>query len=230
MECAACTSPLRNGYFCEHCLAPARGVDPELVEEARARDLGAESHLGAVGLWFQIDAVLLGLIALLTLQSMWFDGKRLRWEYGGEDATGTFGAILLGMVGWSVGWFLVGLFLRRFSEGARVAALISYGLGLVGLIVGYAGANWTYVQVSTGQVLAAIVGGAFQLAVLALLFSARGTRICSPTYRASMTRTPRMRAPVMRSPFFVLFAAATAMGVPFAFFLARSVLDRPLPY
>src|SRR5437667_63208 len=97
-DCRICGSQTDNPYFCHLCGAAAPACDAGLLSDARNRDLGAEAHLKALGLWFCIDAALFGLAAAAVVWSLWFGWARIDVNFGGRQAQDQFVAIALAVM------------------------------------------------------------------------------------------------------------------------------------
>jgi hypothetical protein len=204
--CAACANALRNPYFCDFCQASSPACDPGLVEDARQRSLGSEAGLRALGFWFQVDGVLVTLVALALFQSLWFNPV----GYSSHRGSGGLAVLALGPA-----WAAIGYFLYRFSERARVAALIAYLVSMVGWGVQQLAAdpNRYSPPTPTTTIFAVIAVVALQLAVFAFLLSKGASRVCAPAYRDMAARTSRLKTPYWRSPWFGAFAVLHGLAL-----------------
>jgi len=193
--CQSCATILLNPYYCHFCESPAANVAAEVVTDARDRDLGTEANMRALALWYQLGGVLAGLPALAGLLSLWFG------ESYQPSASRDLGVIKLGLLALAVAQFVIGHYLRQFSEGGRIAAWLGEIAAVVyiAVLIANAGERVTLIVI-------AFMGLALRIAVFFFLFSRAASRLCTAQYHALVARTPYLKTPSIRqSGFFKAF-------------------------
>jgi hypothetical protein len=199
-----------NPFLCESCSAQAPDADPKLATIALQRDLVTEGHLGAFGFWYRFGAILLVLVILLTYAGVgMFSGLRYSWRVVSLLApTMSFTYSL------AAGMFVLGHFLARFSNGARLTVAVLSILGAGACVL-------QLVRAPTGPtgttIIAFVLLMAWTIAVVTTLLGRHAQYVCSPAYQETLAKTSVMRAQLTRSPFFIipmaLFSLVASMVV-----------------
>lgn len=214
IRCGRCTSVLRVGPPRETSQRPAARPAPEPRSAARGahdpyappverlqrtrpaadaafeRDLVAEGHVMAIGLWTRVWGLLLGLYALALLL---------------VTLTASPLALLVfvpvaGLAAFHVG---LGTHLMQLRPWSRIGFAVFAGLS--GL-----GALWGALTSPTPQALGGLLGLAWSGAQLWALFGEAGSRVFADGYRE---RRDDRRVPYWRSVFFVVPAVCLALGL-----------------
>ncbi|MBL4844552.1 MAG: hypothetical protein JKY65_03420 [Planctomycetes bacterium] len=195
-------SPTRN--------RPSTTLDPYAPPRARVeskprrkrsrganRDLQAEAHIRAIGVWQRISAVLLFVAAGLGLLAGGFQGAIMVFLFVG------FGAFY---------WWL-GSSLMNYRGWARIVIGIFTLLGVLGALAGLASELNLFSMVING------LSAAWQLATLWALFGARASQVFESGYRLDSR-------PVQWwvSPFFYLPILLTVLFVGFVFVTLSAML------
>jgi hypothetical protein len=213
-----------NELMCDLCMAARPGADPQRIELARQRDLVMEAHLRALGLWYRIGAVLFTVGALISMVG----GGALAFGFGRMSGV-VAGALLFGLAFTVVicgGAYVLGHFLARYYNGARITAAVLSCVGLAWMLLSFGlvlfaserGGNYYggdpygighhYYSRSSGvgflQVIFMILAVVWMISVLWALFNGRSATICSPRYRDLAARTPELRPSTFKSPFFIV--------------------------
>jgi hypothetical protein len=159
---------------CEHCGANLRGVPLQ-------RDLKMEAHLTAIAMWFRICGYCMALLALIVgvyfavfisrlgPYRVW-DVYRLTW--------GLFMLVPLGLAS-----ILVGVYLARFSNFARITAGILTALGTVVQGAVIINPYLRFIFFNMGSHPGAWLSMAILGAIMCALFNHRAAVICSEGYR-----------------------------------------------
>ncbi|MDB4967466.1 MAG: hypothetical protein JWN44_3155 [Myxococcales bacterium] len=233
-SCDTCGRPNKsNPLICETCGAAAPGADAGQVSLALQRDLTMEAHLRALAFWYRAGAVLLiaGGVSLLGLFG-WLGSTVMRdtsaWRGSGAMWAGAIGYLATFVLAAAAGSWVLGHFLARFVNGARIAAGI---LTLVSLLV--AGGRFVFTAIIYSRVSDDLYGGSmyfsrpslagpiatfilstiWSVAIAYTLFSGRAAQVCAPAYRTIVARTAAMRAPMAKSAFFVIPLVGTMLVV-----------------
>ncbi len=226
-SCDNCHVVVKNDLICTRCGSAAAGADPQLVGLALQRDRLMEAHLSALALWYRIGAVLGVLFAVLLLVK----GRAL---LGGEDFGSRLGDALTVIAGIAIAGcalsFVLGHFLSRYANWARVTAGVFAALTLAMQILGFASGLIQYASsrdidmggfsYQTGpsllQVLIpGLLGIAWWSGVTWALLSRRSAHICDEGYRQLVAATSSLRPPTFRSPFFMIPLITSALGLGF---------------
>lgn len=230
-SCDTCGRPNRhNPLICETCGAAAPGADADQVTLALQRDLAMESHLRGLAFWYRGGAVLVGLGALAMLAIL-----RSLQASAVFDPT-LRSPVWAGVAGWLVtvavvaiaGSWILGHYLVRFANGARIAAAV---LGIVGLAFGFLRFVLTCVAYSKlsdlygsspmldamrpsllGPIAMFVLSAAWSAAIILTLLSGRAAQVCSPAYRTIVARTAQMKASTVKTPFFVVPLVVTILA------------------
>jgi hypothetical protein len=240
-SCDTCGRPNHhNPLICETCGAAAPGADAEQVNMALQRDLAMESHLRGLAFWYRLGAVLLGVSGLAMFGFMW----SLQRHSAIFDPSVRSSSLLAGLVGWVsmlmlvavVGSYVLGHFLAKFSNGARLAAgiltILSLAFGLLKFVltcVAYSRLSDLYVGDSyydmrpslMGPIVSLLLSTIWSGAIIFTLFSGRAAAVCAPVYRTLVARTAQMRASMVKTPFFVIPLVVTILA---ALFVLRLVM------
>src|SRR5262249_13334832 len=138
------------------------------------------------------------------------------------------------------GAFVLGHFLARYSNGARITAGVLTIIGLAWIVLSavlglvraasqprlfeaypaYSSPHYYYNQPSTGWGFGTIILLLLYLlwigSVLWALWNKRSSQICSERYRDIVARTPELSPPTFKSPFFIVPAALTVVAILFS--------------
>ena len=225
-SCDTCGRPNhRNPLICGTCGASAPGADPGQVSLALQRDLAMESHLRALGFWYRIGAVLFG-VGFLTLFGLGGALVGLTSSLHGSNAlwASAFGYVAMFVVALAVGSYVLGHFLGRFTNGARLAAgiltIVSLAFGLLRFVlicVAYSKLSDLYGDAGfysarpslAGPIAMFLMSTLWSGAIVFTLLSGRAAAVCAPAYRTLVARTASMKASLVKTPFFVVPLVAT---------------------
>jgi hypothetical protein len=218
-----------NPIFCESCGAGAPDADGALVSLALQRDLHVEAHLGALAIWYRVGAMLTLLLAGVVL------GRFGRLVVAGARSWRAVGVAWMGAVGVAVslllaaaaGAYYLGQRLARLHDGARIVAGAVAIAGLIATVTRIALTlrdydrlaaliphHFAYVRPSLAWPILAFVAATLAwIAIVATLFSTRAADVCASHYRSLVVRTPMLKPPTLRSPFFVLPLVVTVLTV-----------------
>ncbi len=241
-SCEQCgRNVVSNDLLCDLCHAAKPGADPEKVALGGQRDLIMEAHLRALALWYRIGAVLLvvGMVLMTATGMAATRGLGGMGGFGGDVMGGvlmTLAVITLLSAG---GAYVLGHFLARYSNGARITGGVLTAIGLAWVVLstvlaivrassessyydpyggGY-GARHYYGHSSGfgfGSVIITILYLLWIASVLWALFNKRSSQICSPRYRDIVARTPELTPPTFKSPFFIIPTALTVFAILFS--------------
>src|SRR5581483_4372628 len=225
-SCEQCgRSVTSNSLMCDLCGSAAPGADAAKVALGGQRDLIMEAHLRALAIWQRVGAVLMAVAALWLVGALAMAGSRLGQFSGFIGGIGAvMAAIFLAM---AVGSWVLGHFLSRYSNGARITAgvLTSISLGWQVLSTGFAMfARPSYAYDDYGSryggygmhhssgagmwaVLSFILIVIWMSSVLWALFNRRSSKICTPEYRDIVAKTPELAPSTLKSAFFIIPAA-----------------------
>jgi hypothetical protein len=241
-SCDTCGRPNhRNPLICETCGAAAPGADADQVTLALQRDLAMESHFRGLAFWYRLGAVLLGVSVLGLLGMFGFVGRH---ELGMVTQMSPGASLIAGALGWIamvmlvavVGSYVLGHYLARFSNGARLAAgiltIVSLAFGLLKFVLTcfayskigdlYAGDVYYDMRPSlAGPIVSLLLTTIWSLAIIFTLFSGRAAAVCAPTYRTIVARTAQMKASMVKTPFFVIPLVVSILA---ALFVLRIVM------
>lgn len=231
-SCDTCGRPNKsNPLICETCGAAAPGADAAQVSLALQRDLHMEGHLRALAFWYRVGAVLMvaGGATLLGVFG-WIGGAAMRG--GGGSPWGGSGAMWAGALGYVAtfvlaaagGSWVLGHFLSRFANGARIAAGVLTIVSLVLVAGRFVVTAMLYNRMSddlygayyarpslAGPIASFLLSAIWSIAIAWTLFSGRAAQVCAPAYRTIVARTATMRAPMAKSPFFIVPLVGTIL-------------------
>ncbi len=229
--CDGCGRTVRNNDFaCDLCLRAKPGSNPLLADKAARRDLVTEAHFRALALWFRVGGGSMG--ALLTVGALYILAASSSLHIGRSfDSFGrmagaamwlgyTFMMVICGL------YFVVGHFLSRYHNWARIVAVIITLIGasfslisLVWMEIATAGIHDKYggymrhVGPGFGDYFKLLVQLAWAAAVTKTLLGAYANKIVQPEYRAIVEETRSMKPNMFRSPFFVFPAIVVGIAV-----------------
>jgi hypothetical protein len=234
-SCDSCgRSVTSNPIMCDLCGSAAPGADPTKVALGGQRDLIMEAHLRALAIWQRVGGVLLGVAAV------WLVGTSMLTSHEGAfggtlAAVAMFGAVFCLVL--AAGSFVIGHFLARYSNVARIIAGVLTALSAAMQLLrtgallfmssgsrydgGYGDYNYPrhsyYYSYSSGPsgilIVVSLVALIWMIALLWVLFNARSSKICSDRYRDLVAKTPELRPPTFKSPFFVIPAALSGFMI-----------------
>jgi len=231
-SCDTCGRPNhRNPLICEICGAAAPNVSPELVNLALQRDLAMESHFRGLAFWYRVGAIafgamFLGLFALAGSALFGLAGGSLH----GSDAmvASAFGYVAMFVVAAAAGSYVLGHYLGRFANGARIAAAILSIVGLAFTLLRFVLTCVAYSRLSAlygdsslfadaqpslmGPIVMFVLSALWSGAIILTLFSGRAAQVCSPAYRTIVARTAAMKASMVKTPFFVVPLVVTILA------------------
>lgn len=211
--------------------ASAPGADPAAVAMALQRDLSMEAHLRALAFWYRVGAVMMVVLGVAFVGLFGWVGSVFLHESplhrSGAMWAGALGYIATFIVAAAAGSWVLGHFLSRFANGARLAAAILtlVSLGLVGarfvltaVLVSrmsdlYGGDAYFARPTLAGPIASFVLSAIWMIAIAWTLFSSRAAQVCAPSYRTLVARTAAMKAPMAKSPFFVIPLVATILVV-----------------
>jgi hypothetical protein len=197
---------------------------------ALQRDLSMEAHLRALAFWYRVGAVLMVVAGVAFVGLFGWLGSVFLHESplhrSGAMFAGVIGYTAFFVVAAAAGSWVLGHFLSRFANGARLAAAILtlVSLGLVGVrfvltAVLYSRMSALYGEYEfarpslAGPIASFVLSSIWMIAIAWTLFSSRAAQICAPAYRTIVARTASMKAPMAKSPFFVIPLVATILVV-----------------
>jgi hypothetical protein len=231
-SCDTCGRPNKsNPLICETCGASAPGADPDVVSWALQRDLPMEAHLRALAFWYRVGAVLMVVLGAAMFAFVGWIGKSVladttSWRGPGAMVAGAIGYLGFLIVAAAVGSFVLGHFLGRFANGARLAAAILTIVGLAATALRFVMTAVVYSRVSdlgvygeyaqpslAGPIASLVLSTVWMIAIAWTLFSSRAAQVCAPAYRTIVARTAGMTAPMHKSPFFVVPHVGTILVV-----------------
>ncbi|HEX8954416.1 MAG TPA: hypothetical protein VF945_21325 [Polyangia bacterium] len=238
-SCDTCGRPNhRNPLICETCGAAAPGADADQVMLALQRDLAMESHLRGLAFWYRVGAVVFGVgfLGLFAVAGGALMGLSSSLHGSGALMASAFGYVAMFVVALAVGSYVLGHYLGRFANGARIAAavltLVSLAFGLVRFVltcVAYSKLSELYGDSGLFDARPSLAGPIAMFALSTLwtgaiaftLLSGRAAQVCAPAYRTIVARTATMKASLVKTPFFVVPLVATILV---AFFVLRIVM------
>lgn len=229
-SCDTCGRPNRsNPLICETCGAAAPGADEKLVNLALQRDLSMEAHLRALAFWYRVGAALMVVFGIGVVAFTGWIGSALLSEsplHRPTMFTGVLAYMSMFIVAAAAGSFVLGHFLGRFANGARLTAAILTLVSLALVAVRFVLTAIMYSRMSdlygsyelarpslAGPIASFVLSVFWMIAIAWTLFSARAAAVCAPTYRTIVARTAGMKAPMAKSPFFVIPLVATILVV-----------------
>lgn len=172
---------------------PKASVDAprRMDRNATNRDLAAESHIQAIGVWHRIYAVIMGLACLAMV------------VFGGLRALPVVG--VLG--GFAAFCYFLGSSLIAYKGWARIVVGLFTLLGVLGCVAGIVAAP------NAGGLFSNLVSLAWNGLTLWALFGSRAARAFSPGYRIDSQRVTWWTSPFFWVPFALLaFAFMTAFA------------------
>ncbi len=223
-SCDTCGRPNHhNPLICETCGAAAPGADADQVNLALQRDVAMESHLRALAFWYRVGAIVFGagFLALFGLVGGALMGVSSSL-HGGSGAlmASAFGYVAMFVVALVAGSYVLGHYLGRFANGARIAAavltLMSLAFGLVRFVltcIAYSKLSELYGDSGLfadarpslmGPIAMFVLSTIWSGAIVFTLLSGRAAQVCAPAYRTIVARTAQMKASLVKTPFFVV--------------------------
>lgn len=232
-SCDTCGRPNKsNPLICETCGAAAPGANPEDVALALRRDLTMEAHLRALAFWYRVGGALmlvfgLGLIGFTAWIGHAALGDASSWRGPGAMVAGAVGYMATLTAAAAIGSWVLGHFLARFANGARLAAGILTAIGLAFAAVRFVLTAVLYSRLAdvgtfselapqpslAGPIATLVLSTIWMIAILATLFSGRAAQVCAPAYRTLVARTAQMKAPMHKSVFFIVPLVGTILCV-----------------
>jgi hypothetical protein len=228
-SCDTCGRPNRhNPLICETCGAAAPGADANQVNLALQRDLAMESHLRGLAFWYRIGAVVFG-VGFLVLFGL-VGGALVSSPLHGSSAlmASAFGYVAMFVVAAAAGSYVLGHYLGRFANGARIAAAILSIVGLAFTLLRFVLTCVAYSRLSAlygdsslfadaqpslmGPIVMFVLSALWSGAIILTLFSGRAAQVCSPAYRTIVARTAAMKASMVKTPFFVVPLVVTILA------------------
>jgi len=206
--CPRCAFPIADEMVrrCPVC-ATDRPTPGNVVDGAR-RDVKMEAHLRAIGLWHRVEGAIGAGVVLVGVVAIVGGIGGLGGKVGAGEAI-VIGVLALFLLACAAAYFMLGHYLARYYNGARLTAGVLVGLGTLTTMI-----NGVMVVFSTRDpaaiamaVLTPLPGLAWSLAQMWALFNDRAGAICTAEYRALVARSPGVKVPLARSPF---------LWVPFA--------------
>lgn len=216
-NCDSCHTHVTNDLICTRCGSSAAGADPRLVGIALQRDRIMEGHLTALALWYRIFAVL-GVVGAVALFA---GGVRLVERFGRDDDSGSpLAAVAVVMLLASATSYLLGHFVARYANWARITAGVFAVLGLVLQIINFAATAFA-LYASPYQLggavipvlLPVVLGLVWAVSVTWAFLSPRAAHVCTEPYRQMVAQTSTLRPPTFRSFFFMAPLVGVAVGV-----------------
>ncbi|HEX6837745.1 MAG TPA: hypothetical protein VF334_14295 [Polyangia bacterium] len=230
-SCDTCGRPNhRNPLICETCGAAAPGADADQVNLALQRDLAMESHLRGLAFWYRVGAVVFGVgfLALFAVAGGALMGVSSSLHGSGALMASAFGYVAMFVVALAAGSFVLGHYLGRFANGARLAAAILTVVGLAFTLLRFVLTCVAYSKLSElygdsglfadarpslmGPIAMFVLSAMWSGAIIFTLFSGRAAQVCSPAYRTIVARTSAMQASTVKTPFFVAPLVVTILA------------------
>ena len=229
-SCDTCGRPNHhNPLICETCGAAAPGADADQVTLALQRDLAMESHLRGLAFWYRVGAIVFGagflaLFGLVGGALIGLGGSSLHG--GGVLWASAFGYVAMFVLAMVAGSYVLGHYLGRFANGARIAAavltLVSLAFGTLRFVVtcvAYSKLSDLYGDVGAfsdrpslaGPIAMFLLSTIWSGAIVLTLFSGRAAQVCAPAYRTIVARTAAMKASMVKTPFFVVPLVVTIL-------------------
>jgi hypothetical protein len=229
-SCDTCGRPNRhNPIICETCGAAAPGASNDQVTMALQRDLAMESHLRGLAFWYRVGAVVFGggFLAMFGMVGGALLGTGSSLHGANALWASAFGYVAMFVVALAAGSYILGHYLGRFANAARIVAAV---LTLVGLAVGivrfvvtcvvlsrlsdlYGDAGYYSARPSlAGPIAMFVLSMLWTGAIAFTLFSGRAAAVCAPAYRTIVARTATMKASMVKTPFFVVPLVATILA------------------
>ena len=225
-SCEQCgRSVTSNSLMCDLCGSAAPGADAAKVALGGQRDLIMEAHLRALAIWQRVGAVLMAVAAVWLVGALALSSSRFGQFGGFIGGVGTvMAAIFLAM---AIGSWVLGHFLSRYSNGARITAGVLTSISLAWQVVStgfalFARPSYAYDEYgsryggyghSSGAgmwtVLSFLLIVIWMSSVLWALFNRRSSKICTPEYRDIVAKTPELVPSTLKSPYFIIPAALT---------------------
>jgi len=178
--------------------APPKAVvdAPRRIDRNAAadRDLAAEGHIQAIGVWHRIYAVIMGLACLAMI------------VFGGLRALPIAGVV----GGLAAFFYFLGSSLIAYKGWARVVVGLFTLLGVLGCVAGIVAAP------NAGGMFSNMISLGWNCLTLWALFSTRAARAFSPGYRIDNQRVTWWTSPFFYVPFALIalsFVTAFAAGV-----------------
>lgn len=211
LRCPECGEMAEGGAaVCSFCQAPMgkprKQAHKAASDPSAGRDLQMEAHVSAIALLYRITALLGGVVCLMLLISTVAAGERMWARMSGILIILMVVIAVIGLLVYALGHFL-----GKFSNAARIIAMI---LGLVGLVgnifsIGLAIITGMDPRV-TGMpplpltILMHVLSMGWGVAILWALYNSRAASLCTETYIQRVASSPDVKPPTFASPFFWL--------------------------
>ncbi len=199
--CRACSNTIEDeAQVCTVCGA-ARPRAGSLRGAAASRDWGMEAHLRALAIWYRLGGVLAVIVALI----FGFKGGGAMSGAGPLAQLGIALAVLMGLLG--AAYCVLGELLARYWNAARI---ISAGLTILQMV------GNLYSMVSApggGSIVGGLIGLAWYGAIAWALLNGRSSAICTAGYRDLVARSPSLKPPTFKSPFFWIPLVLICLGI-----------------
>ena len=234
-SCDTCGRPNHhNPLICETCSAAAPGASADQVSLALQRDLAMESHLRGLAFWYRVGAVVFGVgfLAIFALVGGTLLG--IGSTLGGGSAlhgssalwASAFGYVAMFVLAIAAGSFVLGHYLGRFANGARIAAAVLTIVSLAVSVLRFVVTCVAYSKLSdlygdagyfsdrpslAGPIAMFVLSAIWSGAIIFTLFSGRAAAVCTPAYRTIVARTATMKASMVKTPFFVVPLVVTIL-------------------
>ncbi|HEY1585708.1 MAG TPA: hypothetical protein VGH63_08465, partial [Polyangia bacterium] len=124
-SCDTCGRPNhRNPLICGTCGAAAPDASPDQVALALQRDVAMESHFRGLAFWYRVGAIVFGVGFLAMFGVVGGALMGLNSSLHGSNAlvASAFGYVAMFVVAFAAGSYVLGHYLARFTNGARIAA------------------------------------------------------------------------------------------------------------
>ena len=229
-SCDTCGRPNhRNPLICETCGASAPNASADAVNLALQRDLAMESHFRGLAFWYRVGAIVFGVgfLAMFGLMGSALIGLGGGSSLHGDNAlwASAFGYVAMFVIAVVAGSYVLGHYLARFANGARIAAAVLTLVSLAAQVLQFIFTCVAYSRVSelyannpyasgpslAGPIVMFLLSVLWCGAIVFTLLSGRAAQICAPAYRTIVARTAVMRASLVKTPFFVVPLVCTIL-------------------
>ena len=176
---------------------PERGEAFALAEQIRREYLNHEASVKGIGFLYYFTAFLLAAMVGMVLFTNLF--AKLG-AMGAIILTGVYAAMALGLG-------ITGYGLRTLASWARIPVTILSGLALLGTCIAIA---------NGGRINGVPIGGAINIYILYLVWSAKGKYVCSDEYHDIIAQTPHIKyktSIIVKILLWVLLAVLICGGV-----------------
>ena len=200
---------------------------------ALQRDVAMESHFRGLAFWYRVGAIVFGggFLVMFGLIGSAIDRRSAASaSLHGSSAmmAGAFGYVAMFVLACVAGSYVLGHYLARFANGARIAAAVLTIVGFVfqlgqlrahlrGLLARERPLRRRQLLLPLGPVAGRAdrdvhpVGDLVAPPSSSRCLSGRAAQICAPAYRTIVARTAQMRASLVKTPFFVVPLVATVL-------------------